>query len=57
MEGQREVQVFTYPTAIVRVHFPDITDDENQRRMKRLHKAAEEILKEKEVKKREINRG
>lgn len=57
MEGQREVQTFTYPNMVVRVHFPDLTEEENKRRMKRLHQAAEEILKEQEVKKREINRG
>ena len=57
MEGQREVQTFTYPNMIVRVHFPDLTEEENKRRMKRLHQAAEEILKEQEVKRREINRS
>lgn len=53
MEGQREVQTFTYPNMIVRVHFPDLTEEENKRRMKRLHQAAAEILKEQEVKRRE----
>lgn len=57
MEGQREVQTFTYPNMVVRVHFPDLTEEENKRRMKRLHQAAEEILKEQEVKRREINRS
>lgn len=57
MEGQREVQTFTYPNMVVRVHYPDLTEDENKRRMKRLHQAAAEILKEQEVKKREINRS
>lgn len=46
MEGQRETRTFTYPNAIVRVHFPDLTDEENKRRMKRLRAAAVEILKE-----------
>ena len=55
MEGQREVQTFTYPNMIVRVHFPDLTEEENKRRMKRLHQAAAEILKEQEVKRRETN--
>jgi ribosome recycling factor len=55
MEGQREIQTFTYPNMIVRVHFPDLTEEENKRRMKRLHQAAAEILKEQEVKKRETN--
>ena len=57
MEGQREVQTFTYPNMIVRVHFPDLAEEENKRRMKRLHQATAEILKEQEVKKRETNRG
>jgi ribosome recycling factor len=55
MEGQREIQTFTYPNMVVRVHFPDLTEEENKRRMKRLHQAAAEILKEQEVKKRETN--
>ena len=46
MEGQREVRTFTYPNAIVRVHFPDLTAEENNKRMKRLYKAAVEVLKE-----------
>jgi ribosome recycling factor len=53
MEGQREIQTFTYPNMVVRVHFPDLTEEENKRRMKRLHQAAAEILKEQEVKRRE----
>ena len=57
MEGQREVQTFTYPNMVVRVHYPDLTEEENKRRMKRLYKAAEEILKEQEVKRRETNRS
>lgn len=57
MEGQREVQTFTYPNMVVRVHFPDLSEEENKRRMKRLHQAAAEILKEQEVKKRETNRS
>lgn len=46
MEGQQEVQVFTYPNMIVRVHFADISDEENKKRMKKIHKAAMELLKE-----------
>ncbi len=33
---------------IVRVHHPDITEEERQRRMKQIRKAAEGVLKEKE---------
>lgn len=40
------VETFTYPNAIVRVHFPNITPEENARRMKRIEVAATELLKE-----------
>ena len=46
MEGQENLQTFIYPNMIVRVHFPDLTDNENSRRMKKIRKAAEELLKE-----------
>lgn len=46
MSGQSEVRVFTYPNMIVRVHFPDLSEEENKRRMKKLHDAAAELLKE-----------
>lgn len=42
------MQVFTYPNMIVRVHYPDITQEEHNRRMKQVHKAAENVLKSKE---------
>ena len=45
MDGQREVQTFTYPNMVIRVHFPDLTDEERKKRTKELHKAAEELLK------------
>lgn len=45
MNGQREVQTFTYPNMVIRVHFPDLTEEEKKKRTKELHKAAEEILK------------
>ena len=41
-----EVKVFEYPNAIVRVHIPDISDEENERRIKAVRKAAEAVLKE-----------
>ncbi len=47
MEGQSNSKTFIYPNAIVRVHFPDLTDRENNRRVKNIQKAAEELLKEK----------
>ena len=46
MEGQR---TFTYPNAIVRVHFPDLTDEEQKRRLKKIHQAAAELLKERRI--------
>lgn len=46
MSGQREMQVFTYPNMIVRVHFPDISNEEHERRMKKIKKAAEALLHE-----------
>lgn len=42
----KEVKVFEYPNMIVRVHIPDISDEENERRMKLVRKAAEALLKE-----------
>ena len=44
MEGQK---IFTYPNAVVRVTFADLTPEEHNRRMKQIRKAAEELLKEK----------
>lgn len=38
------VETYTYPDAIVRVHFPDLTEEENARRHKILHDAAAAIL-------------
>jgi ribosome recycling factor len=45
MNGQREMRVFHYPNMIVRVHFPDLTEDERKKRTKELYKATENILK------------
>lgn len=42
----KEVRVFEYPGWIIRVHIPDISDEENERRMKLVRKAAEALLKE-----------
>ena len=42
----KEVRVFEFPGMIVRVHIPDISEEENARRMKYVRKAAEELLKE-----------
>lgn len=45
MNSQREMRTFHYPNMIVRVHFPDLSDDERKRRMAQIHKAAEELIK------------
>lgn len=42
----KEVRVFEYPNAIVRVYIPDISDEENERRMERVRKAAADLLRE-----------
>lgn len=41
----KEVRTFSFPNAIVRVHFPDISAEERNRRMKEIEKAAERLLK------------
>lgn len=51
MDGYRESKVFTYPNAIVRVYFPDLSNEERERRMKRIQQAAAELLKETRKKK------
>lgn len=44
MKGQAdtysEVKVFEYPDMTITVHFPDLTDEENERRMKYVEQAA-----------------
>lgn len=47
-----EPTVFEYPNAIVRVYRPILSDEEQARRMKQIHKAAEELLKDVERKRR-----
>jgi len=41
----KEVKVFEYPNMTVRVHIPDLTEEERNRRMAQIHKAAAELLK------------
>ena len=57
MDGQSEVITFTYPNAIVRVHFPDLSEEENNKRMKKIQKAAAELLKEKINIERKVKKG
>lgn len=40
-------QTFHSPGCTVHVHFPDISDEENERRMKLIKKSAAELIKEK----------
>lgn len=41
-----EVQVFEFDNMIVRVHRPELTEDERKRRMKSIQRAAEKLLLE-----------
>lgn len=38
-------QTLIYPNAIVRVHRPDLTDEERERRMAKIKRSAEILLK------------
>ena len=40
----KEVKVFHYDNAVVRVHIPDLTDEERARRMKEIERAAAQLL-------------
>ena len=46
MSGQSEIRVFNYPNMIVRVHFPDLSVEEQNKRMNKIKKSTEELLKE-----------
>ncbi len=41
----KEVKTIQFPGMIARVHIPDLTQDERNRRMQDIHKAAEKLLK------------
>jgi ribosome recycling factor len=45
VDTYKEVRVFEYPNMTVRVHIPDLTEEERARRMKAIHNAAAELLK------------
>lgn len=45
-DSYKEVRVFEYPNMVIRVHIPDISDAENERRMKAVRRAAEALLRE-----------
>ena len=46
VDTYKEIKTFEFPGCIVRVHIPDITEQERARRMKRIHDAAAELLRE-----------
>ena len=41
----KEVKVFKFPNATVRVHIPELSIEEHERRMKAVKNAAEALLK------------
>lgn len=41
----KEVKVFKFPGMTVRVHIPDLTEEERSRRMKAIEREAANILK------------
>lgn len=47
-ETYKEVKIFEYPNMTIRVHIPDLSDVERNRRMKQLVKATETLLKSKQ---------
>ena len=47
----KEVKTFVFPNMTVNVYIPDLTEEERNRRMKKIHKsAANLIMKAEEVK-------
>ena len=52
----KEVKMYRYPNAIVRVHIPDLTPEEREKRMKIIADAARNMLKSMEKdEKREVH--
>lgn len=41
----KEVRVFDFPNATVRVHIPELSPEEREKRMKIIKRAAENLLK------------
>ncbi len=44
-DNYSEPKIFTYPGIVARVYSPILTDEERQRRMARIAKSAERLLK------------
>lgn len=40
----KEIRTFEFPGMVVRVHIPDLTDEERNRRMKNVIKTTEKLL-------------
>ena len=53
-ETYKEIKTFEYPNMTIRVHIPDLSDVERNRRMKQLEKATEALLKSKMKKSKAI---
>ena len=51
----KEVRTFNFSNMTIRVHIPDITTDERQRRMQRIHNAAASLLLSEEKRRKEKN--
>lgn len=47
VDTYKEVRNFEFPNMIVRIHIPDLTEEEKTRRMKSIHKATENLIKTK----------
>ena len=48
MKGQdkiKETRVFEFPNAIVRVHIPELSEEERAVRMKYIHNAAADLIR------------
>jgi hypothetical protein len=46
VDTYKEVKVFHFENMTVRVHIPDLTTEERTRRMKLIHNAASDLLKD-----------
>lgn len=44
-DSYKEVKVFEFDNAVVRVHIPDLTEEERSRRMNRIKDAAANMMK------------
>lgn len=44
-QAYTEIRTFEYPNMVVRVHIPDLSEEEKKRNMKQLYKATESLLK------------